>query len=311
MQSLASRQSMSEKDMLFLAGGTGFVGTALLEALLRQGLSIKCLARNQEKAHSLKEKGIEPHIGDITDRDSLKDALKGVDTVIHLVGIMEGGPQDFKRIHVQGTENLINEALRAGVKLFFYQSALGASLKGNTPYERTKAMAEEIVISSGIPYIIFRPSLIIGKWDGFTKKLMDLIKNLPLIPVPGDGRSRFQPLYIEDWIKAFLKVIIEKKEKNKLYELGGPEYLTYNEIISTLMEAMGIKKPVIHIPQWLIKTGLPAGRLLKNLGVDIPLPTADQLRLLRKDNITDIESIKKNFGFEPKRYRDILKIILS
>lgn len=298
-------------ERYFIAGGTGFVGTALLEALLRQGLSIRCLARNQEKALQLKEKGIEPHIGDITDRDSLEDALKGVDTVIHLVGIMEGSPQDFKRIHVQGTENLINESLRAGVKLFFYQSALGASIKGNTPYEKTKAMAEELVISSGIPYIIFRPSLIIGKWDGFTKRLVELIKALPVVPVPGDGRARFQPLYIEDWIKAFLKAVIEKKEKNKLYEFGGPEHLTYNEIISNLMEAMRVKKPFIHIPQWLIKTGLPAGKLLKNLGVDIPLPTIDQLKLLKKDNITDLDAIKKHFGFEPISYREALRIIFS
>lgn len=309
MQSLASRQSMNER--YFIAGGTGFVGTALLEALLKQGLSIRCLARNTLKARSLKEKGIDPHIGDITDRDSLKDALKGVDTVIHLVGIMEGRPIDFKKIHVEGTENLINEALRAGVKLFFYQSALGASLKGDTPYEKTKAMAEELVISSGIPYIIFRPSLIIGRWDGFTKRLVDLIKNLPVIPVPGDGKARFQPLYIEDWVQAFIKAVVEKKEKNKLYELGGPEHLTYNEIITTLMNAMGIKKPIIHIPQWLIKTGLPAGKLIKKLGAEIPLPTLDQLKLLRKDNITDLESIKKQFGFEPQRYREVLTAILS
>lgn len=307
MQSWASVQNMSER--YFIAGGTGFVGSALVEALLKQGLSVKALARDQKKALSLKEKGIEPHTGDITQRDSLKDALKGVDTVVHLVGIMEGSPQEFKRIHVQGTENLLDEALKAGVKLFFYQSALGASLKGDTPYEKTKAMAEELVISSGIPYIIFRPSLIIGRWDGFTKRLVDLIKALPVIPVPGSGRARFQPIYIEDWIRAFLIAVIEKKEKNKLYEFGGPQYLTYNEIITTLMEAMGVKKPLIHIPHWLIKTGLPAGRLMKKLGADIPLPTLDQLNLLRKDNITDPDSIKKHFGFEPLSYREAMRSI--
>lgn len=297
--------------MIFITGSTGFVGSHLTEALLKKGLTLKCLVRNEEKARRLKEKGIPVHPGDITDRESLKESLNGVTTVVHLVGIMEGSPADFKRIHVNGTENLIDEAVKAGVKLFFYQSALGASIKGNTAYEKTKAMAEEIVISSGIPYIIFRPSLIIGKWDGFTKRLMDLIKNLPVIPVPGDGRSRFQPLYIEDWIQAFIKAVIEQKEKNRIFELGGPEYLTYNEIIQTLMDAMGIKKPVIHIPQWMLRAGLPVGKIIKKLGSEIPIPTIDQLKLLKKDNITDIDAIKKHFGFEPKRYRDILKIILS
>ncbi len=294
--------------MIFITGGTGFVGGHLIEGLLERGLPMRCLVRDPVKASRLKERGIEVHSGDISDRSSLKGALKDVMTVVHLVGIMEGRPEDFKKVHVEGTEALLEEAIKAGVRLFFYQSALGASLQGETPYERTKAMAEDLVISSGIPYIIFRPSLITGRWDGFTKRLVDLINNLPVIAVPGTGRAKFQPLYVEDWVRAFLIAVFEK-EKNKVYELGGPEHLTYNEILLTLMEVMGIKKPVIHIPQWLIKTGLPAGRLINYLGANIPLPTLDQLKLLRKDNITEPDSIKKQFGFEPLRYRDALKKI--
>ncbi|MCX7793783.1 MAG: complex I NDUFA9 subunit family protein [Thermodesulfovibrionales bacterium] len=298
-------------NKLFIAGGTGFVGTHLIEALLEQGLSFKCLVRDEKKALKLKEEGIETHIGDITDKASLKDALKGIDIVVHLVGIIEGSKEDFKKIHVEGTENLIKEALKSDIKLFVYQSALGASLKGETPYEKTKALAEELVISSGIPYIIFRPSLIIGRGDGFTKKLTDIIKNFPVIPVPGDGKTRFQPVYIGDWVKAFIKAVFYKKEKNSLYEIGGPEHLSYNEILEILMEATGIRKPIIHIPLLLIKTGLPAGRIIKQLGADIPLPTPDQLKLLKKDNITDPDIIKKNFGFEPLKYREAVKIIFS
>ncbi len=298
--------------MIFIAGGTGFVGSSLINELRREKIPIRCLVRTPEKGIRLKERGIEFHTGDITDRESLRGALSGVDAVIHLVGIIEGRPEDFKKVHVEGTKNLLDEALRAGIKTFFYQSALGASIKGDTPYEKTKAMAEELVKASGIPYIIFRPSLLIGKIDGFTKRLMEVIKSLPIIPIPGMGNTRYQPLFIDDWLKAFRIAVIERKERNRVYELGGPEHLTYNEIIKTMMEAMGVNKPVIHIPIWMLRTGLPIGRLIKNItGLDIPLPTIDQLKLLKKDNITEQDMIKKEFGFEPRRYRDYIKEVLN
>jgi len=298
--------------MIFIAGGTGFVGSYLIEELHNEGVSLKCLVRTPEKGLRLKGRGIEFHAGDITDRESLQGALKGVDTVVHLVGIMEGSPEDFKKVHVEGTKNLLEVALSSGIKTFFYQSALGASIKGDTSYEKTKAMAEELVKASGIPYIIFRPSLIIGKIDGFTKRLMEVIKSLPVVPVPGKGNSRFQPLFIDDWIKAFKIAVIERKERNRLYELGGPEHLEYNEIIKTMMEAMGVNKPLIHIPIWMLRTGLPVGRLIKNItGLNIPLPTIDQLKLLKKDNITLPDAIKKDFGFEPRRYRDYISEVIT
>lgn len=298
--------------MIFIAGATGFVGSFLLEWLKSTNIPIRVLVRDEKKGIELKKQGIEYRTGDITNRESLKNALEDVSLVIHLVGIMEGSPEDFKNVHVRGTENLINESIRAGVKTFFYQSALGASLSGNTPYEKTKAMSEELVRSSGIPYVIFRPSLIIGKFDGFTKRLTELIKTLPVVPIPGNGKARFQPIYIKDWVRAFGQAVFEKKEINRTYELGGPEWLTYNDMVQAMMEAMKIKKPVVHIPIWSIKAGIPVGRLLTNLtGVNIPVPTSDQLNLLKKDNITDLECIKKNFGFEPVRYREALSLIFG
>lgn len=306
--------------MIFIAGGTGFVGAHLVEALLSQGLSVRILVRDQKKLESLKERwypltksenNIEFHIGDITDRASLKGALKGIDILVHLVGIIEGTQADFKNIHVRGTENLLEEAVKSDLKLFFYQSALGASLKGETPYQKTKAMAEELVIHSGISYIIFRPSLIIGKGDGFTQRLSGLINKLPVIPIPGDGNTRFQPIYVEDLIRCFLISVIERKEKNKIFELGGPEHLTYNEMLKDLMEVMAIKKPFIHVPIWLVKTGLPAGKVAKKLGIEIPLPTVDQLKLLKKDNITDPDIIQKTFGFKPLTFREALRKIFA
>ena len=166
--------------MIFIAGASGFVGGHLIDALLKNGYKLRCLARSEKAEKALREKGIDVFSGDITIPETIEGALDGVDFVIHLVGIIEekGSATFLKSVHVDGTKNLIAEAKRAGAKHFFYQSALGADKSSWSGYLRTKAEAEEIVASSGIPFTIFRPSLIIGKWDGFTKKAERPHKNI-------------------------------------------------------------------------------------------------------------------------------------
>ena len=290
--------------MIFIAGGTGFIGSHLFNTLIEKGFKIKCLARNAERAQLCRAKGAEVSIGDITDAKSLKGVLNGCNTVIHLVGIIEEkGPITFQSVHVDGTQNLINEAIRAGVKQFFYQSALGADINSCARYHKTKAEAEEIVRDSGISYTIFRPSLIIGPGDGFTQKIREIIKKSPVIPIPGAGTAKFQPIFIGDWVRCFLKILNNPDSINMTYEFGGPEHLTYNEMVLEILDSMKIKKSLIHVPSVFAKFGVwIAERLLPS-----PPATVEQLRLLEKDNITDIESVRKNFGFEPIRFKEALK----
>jgi len=242
--------------MIFIAGSTGFVGGHLIDALLKNGYKLRCLARSENAGKSLREKGIEVVSGDITIPETIAGALDGVDFVIHLVGIIEEkGSSTFKSVHVEGTRNLIAEAKKAGVKHFFYQSALGADKTSWSGYQRTKAEAEEIVASSGISFTIFRPSLIIGKWDGFTKRLKGLIKISPVIPIPGAGESKLQPIYINDWTSCMLKALASPASFKGIFELGGPQQLTYNEIVKTLAAVMKSKKTIVHIPMGFMKFG--------------------------------------------------------
>lgn len=294
--------------MIFIAGASGFVGGHLIDALLRNDYKLRCLARSEKAEKSLREKGIDVFSGDITIPETIEGALDGVDFVIHLVGIIEEkGSATFRNVHVDGTKNLIAEAKRAGVKRFFYQSALGADKSSWSGYLRTKAEAEEIVEKSGIPFTIFRPSLMIGKWDGFTKKLKDLIKISPVIPLPGDGKSRLQPIYINDWTNCMLKALASPDSFRGIFELGGPQHLTYNGIVSTLADAMKVKKTVVHIPIGIIKFGAAVAE--KTISF-MPV-SSEQLKLLEIDNICDIDSVEKNFGFKPLRYKDALKEFIS
>lgn len=302
--------------MIFIAGGTGFIGQNLLRELKKEGSSVRCLARTEEKAEVCRERGFEAVTGDITERESLKGVLEGIETVVHLVGIIEEqGKITFEKVHVEGTRNLVDEAKKAGVKYLFFQSALGASLNSDSAYQRTKAEAEEIVKDSGIPYIIFRPSLVIGERDGFTERLKDLVKIGPFVPIPGTGEARFQPIYVGDWIRCFLRIIGRQEAIGRTYEFGGPEHLTYNELVLQLMDVIGIRKPLIHIPISLARIGVPfmgiGNRIGRIIGKKIPRVTAEQLMLLERDNICDIESVKNNFGFEPIRYRDALRLFIK
>jgi NADH dehydrogenase len=294
--------------LIFIAGATGFVGGHLIDDLLSQGQKIKCIARSERAKKSLTARGVEVIIGDITLPDTLKGILQSEDFVIHLVGIItETGKSTFKSIHVDGTTNLVNEAKRAGVRHFFYQSALGADKNSWSGYLKTKAEAEDLVKNSGLNFTIFRPSLIIGPWDGFTKKLVDIIKISPVLPIPGKGTSRFQPIYIKDWLKCMRKVIDNTENYHSTYEIGGPEYLTYREITEILSESMGRRKTVFTLPMGLMKL---AASLFESLPISPPV-TSDQLRLLESDNICDLKSVEDNFDFKPVKYRDALNDFIT
>jgi uncharacterized protein YbjT (DUF2867 family) len=290
--------------MIFIAGASGFVGGHLVDDLLSKGFRLKCLVRSDKAAGALSSRGIEIVRGDITLSGSLQGVLQPEDFVIHLVGIIEEkGKATFQKVHVEGTANLVAEGKRAGVRHFFFQSALGADGDSWSGYLRTKAEAEQIVIRSGLSYTIFRPSLIIGPWDGFTKKMAEMIKLSPFLPIPGEGTSKFQPVFIKDWIRCLETVIEEPEKFRSTYDIGGPEQLTYMQIVETLAAAMGRRRPAFKIPMGLMKI---SASLLATV-LSSPPVTGDQLRLLEMDNICAPDAVEKNFGFRPMRYEDGLK----
>ncbi|MGE5299671.1 MAG: SDR family oxidoreductase [Acidobacteriota bacterium] len=290
--------------MIFIAGATGFVGVHLVDDLRSKGHTLKCLVRSERMEGQFAAKGVEVVRGDITDPRTIEGVLGPDDFVVHLVGIIEEKRgATFRGVHVEGTANLVAEARRAGVRHFFYQSALGADKNSWSGYLKTKAEAEEIVIKSGLDYTIFRPSLIIGPWDGFTRKMLDMLKLSPVVPVPGQGRAKFQPVYIKDWIRCIDAVIGNPQAYRATFDIGGPEQLTYKEIVEMLAESAGMKKPVFNIPMGLMKI---SALFLETLLSSPPI-TSEQLRLIGSDNICDPEALEKHFGFRPTPLREALK----
>ncbi len=290
--------------MILVTGGTGFVGKHLIRRMRREGIAVRTIARNPDRARELKELGAEIIGGDIFDKASLEEAAEGVERVIHLVGIIqESWSTTFQGVHVEGTRNLLEAAKQAGVRHFFFQSALGTRPNAKSAYHRTKWEAEELVRASSLPFTILRPSLIYGPGDLFMLRLADMIRLSPVLPVIGMGRSKVQPIFIEDVVSCILKAVTGDSFLNEMYEIGGPDQLSYQEVTEAIADAMRIKRPTIHMPLFFMR---PAARLLETI---LPKPpvTTDQLIMLQEDNICNMRDIREAFGVEPVGFREGLK----
>lgn len=280
--STASDLATIGTQRIFVTGGTGFVGSGVVKALAGSDLTL--LVRSPEKQSGPADAALVQ--GDVTDPASLAGKLDGVDVVVHLVGIIEEeGGATFDSIIRQGTENVVAEAKRAGVKHFIHMSALGATDDPRYGYHSAKWRAEETVKSSGLPYTIFRPSVIFGPDDGFINALAGVVRSFPVVPVVGAGQSRFQPVRLEDVADSFARAVKDPETTiGQTYELGGARSYTYEEMLDVIAAKIGKKKPKVHVPVGLMRVVVNAsGGLPRNLR---PPVTSEQLKMLALDNTT-------------------------
>ncbi len=291
--------------MILVTGGTGFVGSHLIKRLAHEKLKTRCLVRKTSNVEKLKELGMEVAYGDVTDKDSLKKALEGVETVIHLVGIIvEPKGATFETIHTGGTRNLVEACNEAGVRRFIYISALGARENARSRYHITKWEAERAVIKSGMEYVILRPSIMIGEGGEFISMLSTMFRQAPVIPIIG-GESKVQPIYVENTVDCIIKSLTGPT--NRIFEIAGPEQMTYRELYLTLMDVLGIKKPTIGVPIWLV---WPMAYIQERT-MEKPTITTQQLIMLREDNICDIREMQEVFNIELVPLRNALRKFLG
>jgi uncharacterized protein YbjT (DUF2867 family) len=294
--------------MILVTGANGFVGRNLVRRLQKDGIAVRALVRNAAKAARLRDLGAELVDGDISNLLSLEAAMEGCEKVIHLVGIIQEAPGvTFKGVHVDGTQNLLEAAKKAGVRHFIYQSALGTRPNAKSQYHRTKWEAEELVRASGIPFTILRSSLIYGPGDLFTIRLAEMIRLSPVLPIIGSGRSRIQPIFIDDVNECIWKISTSDSYLNEMYEIGGPEQLTYEEVTKAIAVALGIKRPTVHMPMFFMRTMAKVAETV----LSKPPVTTDQLIMLQEDNVCSMRDIREVFSIEPVRFRDGLSRFLG
>lgn len=292
---------------VLLTGGTGFVGGHIARRLRARGFGIRALVREPARAGELEELGAELISGDVTDASKLSyEVMRGCAAVIHLVGIIRENPPEatFEAVHVRGTDNVVGAARGAGVGKLVFMSALNAR-PGGSNYHRTKHEAEEIVRGSSIPYVIFRPSIIVGPGSEFLRLLKTTLRHTPVMPVVGDGNYRLQPVYVGDVAEAFVQAVERDDIRDRHFELGGPHKLTFNRIIDIVCEEEDLHRRRLHVPTGLVKSLVDVAA-----GLRLPIPmTSDQLRMLLEENIVSGQgnTLRDVFGIEPASLRTALQ----
>jgi uncharacterized protein YbjT (DUF2867 family) len=280
--------------VILVTGGTGFVGPKVVHALRDEQRPVRCLVRSAGKAGQLAAWGCELAEGDMTDPARLRAAVEGCDAVVHLVAIRQGREEQFRRVMEQGTRDLVAAAQAAGVRRFVLMSALGTSeeTKDLVPYYHAKWEAEQAVAGSGLEHVIFRPSFIFGREGGILPTFTRLARVAPVTPVIGSGVQRIQPIWIDD-VAAYFAASIDKPEAaGRVFELGGPDAVTWNEFWSRLKRALGVRRPTVHVPIGLMRAN---ALVTERLPGNIPL-TRDLLTMLEHgDNVVTNDDAVRTF----------------
>ena len=285
---------------VMVTGATGFLGRRVVQALLERGKDVRCLVRSPGGEEMFDQDSVDVHYGSVTDPASLRAAFYDLDEVVHLVAVIqERGSATFDRINVAGTRNVLEAAKAAGARRFVHVSAIGAQENPAMRYLHSKWEAEQLVVGSGIPYTILRPSLLFGEGDEFMNALAGLVRTMPIVPVIGNGKNEFQPVSVDDAARCVANAVDNPRLRNGLAEIGGPERLTYDRIVDDVAFTMSAKRWKLHIPVALMR--FPVWLTEKLLSR--PPVTKDQLAMLRVPNYPEADTVEGVFRFSPKRVR--------
>jgi len=280
--------------VILVTGATGFVGSNVVKELVGQGYQVRGLVHSQKNLGRLKGLPVETVTGDITDLDSLKKPFEGVQSVFSCVGIIyETKSANFDSIHVLGTRNLVEMALRNKVQHFIHISALGTRPNAVSRYHQSKFKAEQLIQDSGLTYTIFRPSILFGPEDDFVNRFAKMLKYNPVFPLIGEANFKLQPLYIKDLAKCAAASLKIPEAKNKIFEIGGPQQMTLLEILEVAKKFRGYGKRFHpHLPYQTVFNFVKLAEKFINI---LPV-TSDQLIMLKEDNTCDNSLVEKTFN---------------
>ncbi|MEM6781443.1 MAG: complex I NDUFA9 subunit family protein [Pseudomonadota bacterium] len=308
-------------------GGTGFVGTQVVRELASAGYRVKVATRVPERAYELKTCGVVgqvvPYACNYNDQASISEAVKGSDVVINLIGILfEKGKSTFEKAHKDIPQMIATSCANEGVKRFVHVSALGVD-QATSDYARSKLAGEEEILKAFPVATILRPSVVFGPDDEFFNMFAQLARFLPVLPLVGGGKTKFQPVFVGDVADAVMKALSltvsgDSNPQGKIYELGGPEVLTFKEIYDRLFETTGQKRGLMPLPFGVAKIqGAVFSGTSKIIGVVTgltpkPLLTADQVESLKTDNIVNENALSfSELGLKPTAMAAILPSYLA
>ncbi len=275
-----------------IIGGTGFVGRVIARQAVDAGHEVTVTSRHPERARDMLVKGIQVLKSDITTGKGIEDAMQGCDTVINLVGLLfPTSRNSFEAAHSKGANHVIGACEKTGVSQLLHMSALlSDTAVQNTQYGKTKHQAEEYVRQSDLNWTIFKPSIIVGSQDSFLMRFKQLSSIGSVLPVIS-GDTKFQPVWVEDVARAFVQSIANPKVQRQVYTLAGNDVYTFKAMLDMWMQALGRKRTLLPVPSIGAKVLATVSKFLP-----APIITADQLKLLQYDNISQGEAFPTIFG---------------
>ena len=275
-----------QKGIVTVFGGSGFVGRHVVRALARDGWRVRAAVRRPDLAGHLQPMGAVGQIhavqANLRYPESVARAVAGVEAVVNLVAIpAPSGRQTFEAVHVGGARAVARAARQAGVSRLAHVSAIGADPKAVSHYARTKGQGEVAIKEEFPDAVILRPSIIFGPEDAFFNRFAGLAQVSPIMPLIG-GQTKFQPVFAGDVADAISAALAGKAQPGAVYEIGGPEVLTFRELLDRTQAWAGHRRPYLPVPFWLAKLMAIVTWILPNALRPI---TVDQVRLLRHDNV--------------------------
>jgi NADH dehydrogenase len=295
--------------VLLLTGATGTVGLPLLRRLTAAGIPVRCLVRDPRRLGAERVR-VQIALGDLSDHLSFRHALRGVDTVVHLASVIRDQPGgSIEELAGVATWRLVRAAENAGVKRFVFFSALGASTRSRARLMRAKAVAEKALIGSDLAHTVFAPSIVYSPSDPYLT-LLERMSLLPLMPIPGDGRAAFQPIWAEDVAQCVIAALpggpLAAESDGARYELAGPETLTHQDIIEIALRSFHRRRKIVHVPIRAVERTLKLAELLMGPAA---FATWDEAELLEvpmtsRHGTADAERL----GVLPKPMRAVLGI---
>lgn len=282
---------------VLVTGATGFLGKRVIRALRAEGHDVRCLVHTPGLEAVLNDGELDIHYGAVSDPPALRAAIYDLDAVVHLVAIIkETGSKTFTAINHLGTKNVTTASVQAGVGQFILVSAIGAQNIPTYSYLHSKWLGEREVISSGIPYTILRPSILFGDGDEFTSTFAGMVRAFPIVPVVGIGVTQFQPIAVDDMANCVTASIGNKRLMGQTVDIGGPNHLTYIDILKIICHTLQLKRTFLTLPSPIMQTIV---RIMERVTPNPPV-TSNQLRMLSLPNITELDTVAKHFGFHPR-----------
>ncbi|MEA2388157.1 MAG: hypothetical protein QOG41_930 [Thermoleophilaceae bacterium] len=288
--------------MILLTGATGNLGSALLRRLTASGTRVRCLVRDPRGLGPERVR-VQIALGDLSEPASFRNALRGVDTVVHLAASIRDQPRaSIEELNAVATYRLLQAAERSGVERFVFFSALGATLHSRARFFRAKALAEQSVEESALVTTVFAPSIVYSPRDPWIR-LLERLSLLPAMPISGSGRARYQPIWADDAAAAVMNAL-ESRDGRDRYELAGPEILSYDDMARETLRALRRRRRLVHLPLPAVRAGLRAVETLTGQNAFATWQEAElmEVPMTTPRGTADAEAL----GVSPRAMREVL-----